>query len=173
MSQDQEVQAITELDLERYLGLWYEIARLPLRWEPTRARNITAEYSLQENGKVRVDNRCIDADGEPTQSVGEATPVEGEPGKLTVSFLPKALQWIPFTSGDYWVLRLDPEYRMALVGTPDRKNLWLLARDPQPDPAQVEQFLETAREQGFDLDELIRPVQDGGRVTDDLLDPEA
>ncbi|VEI13067.1 outer membrane lipoprotein Blc [Trueperella bialowiezensis] len=55
--------------------------------------------------------------------------MDGEVGKLKVDFLPKFIRWIPFTSGDYWVLKLDPDYQIALVGTPNRENLWVLAGD--------------------------------------------
>ena len=169
MADAAEVKSVQELDLERYLGQWFEIARLPLKWEDADAMNITANYSLKENGKIRVDNRSFDHEGEPDQAIAEATPVEGEPGQLTVNFLPKYIRWIPFTSGDYWVLKIDADYQVALVGTPDHENLWVLARDPQVDEAVVEEYLAEARRQGFELDKLIRPVHDGRIVTDEML----
>lgn len=88
------------LELDRYLGTSYEICRLPLKYEHEAASNITARYSLNESGTVKVDNRCFDEDGKPTQSVGEATPVDDANSRLKVSFLPKYIRWIPFTSGD-------------------------------------------------------------------------
>ncbi|WP_156250551.1 lipocalin family protein [Pseudactinotalea terrae] len=168
MSDSNPVTAIDDLDLDRYLGLWYEIARLPLRYEDAEASNVTAQYSL-DDGSIRVDNRCLDADGEPTQAVGRATPAGDSPAQLEVTFLPEGLRWIPFTKGDYWVLKLDADYQHALVGTPDHKNLWLLARTPHVDAAVEQEFLTEAARQGFDLTDLIRPVQDGGRVTDEAL----
>lgn len=165
-----DVIAVPSIDLNRYLGRWYEIRRLPLKWEDTTATDITATYSLKDNGKVLVDNRCFDADDEPTRSVGEASPVDDTNAKLKVTFLPKAIRWIPFTDGDYWVLKIDPDYQMSLVGTPDRKNLWLLAREPNPDPLAVEDYMAEARKQGFDLDDLITPTHTGREVTDGLLD---
>ncbi|MCE7031471.1 lipocalin family protein [Lysobacter sp. GX 14042] len=150
------------VDLERYLGTWYEIARLPMRHEPPDYRDITATYSLQDDGKVRVANRAINGDGERQESIGEATPVRGSHNsKLEVSFLPDGLRWIPFTRGDYWILRVDPDYRVALVGSPDRKYLWLLAREPRIDSATRLGFLATAQAQGFELDELIDTPQSG------------
>lgn len=161
-----EVVAVDHLDLQRYLGLWYEIGRLPLKYQDADSRDVTADYSLNEDGSIRVDNRCLDGDGEPTQSVGKAEPVEGETAQLQVTFLPAFLRWIPFTSGDYWVLKLEDDYSMALVGTPDRAHLWLLSRTPGPAQSVVDAHLAEARAQGFDLDDWISTPQSGGRVSD-------
>lgn len=151
-----EPAAVPSLDLDRYLGVWYEIARLPMRHEPPDYTDITATYTIDDDGSVRVRNRALDGDGELEESIGQAVPVEGSGNaKLEVTFLPEGLRWIPFTKGDYWVLRVDPDYRTALVGEPDRRYLWLLHRDPRIDPALREDFLRTAREQGYDLDALI------------------
>ncbi|BDZ38498.1 lipocalin family protein [Microbacterium suwonense] len=156
-----EVRSVPALELGRYLGLWFEVGRLPLRFEDDGARDVTAEYSLEDGGVVRVDNRCLDDQGEPTQALGEAIPDEEHPGRLRVTFLPEALRWIPFTKADYWVLRIDEAYEHALVGTPDHKHLWLLSRTPQISDAVEETYLETARDQGYDLESWIRPAQSG------------
>lgn len=169
MGQQSVVTSVGSLDIDRYCGLWYEIGRLPLRWEQTEAADITANYTLEDDGSVRVDNRCIDKDGAPSQSIGRATPVNGKPGQFQVSFLPELLRWLPFTKGDYWVLKIDDAYTVALVGTPDRKNLWLLAREPRIDPAAEATYLGEATRQGFDLERWITPAQSGRRVTDELL----
>src|SRR5690606_32171966 len=124
------------LDLDRYLGTWYEIGRLPLRQEDDHASDVTATYSRRDDGAILVDNRCRDAEGQPVQAMGRATPDDRRAGRLSVSFLPAGLRWVPFTEADYWVLKLDAEYRVALVGTPDREHLWLLSREPQLD-AQI------------------------------------
>jgi len=169
MSQRSAVNSVGSLDLNRYSGLWYEIGRLPLKWEDADASDITAEYTPEDDGSVRVDNRCIDKRGAPSQAIGRATPVNGQAGRLEVSFLPEFLRWIPFTKGDYWVLKIDDAYTVALVGTPDHKNLWLLAREPRIDRGTEAAYLDEATRQGFDLEKWIRPRQSGGRVTDDLL----
>lgn len=163
------VSSVDALQLDRYLGLWFEIGRLPLRFEDEGARDVTAEYSLQDDGTVKVDNRCLNEDGEPTQALGQAAPDGQHAGRLGVTFLPAALRWLPFTRADYWVLKLDPEYRYALVGTPDRKHLWLLARQPRVDPATETEYLAEARRQGFDLEQWIRPEQSGQKVDDAQL----
>jgi len=165
-----DVTTVPMIDLERYLGTWFEICRLPLKWEDAEACDITATYSLQSNGKVRVDNRCFDRVGKPDQAIGEAVPVDASNAKLKVSFLPQFLRWIPFTKGDYWILRISPEYDVALVGTPTRENLWLLARNPQLSPEVTVDFLATAEQKGFDLSALIIPVQSGKRVENSAFD---
>src|SRR5690606_15531992 len=137
-------------------------------------RDVTATYSLQEDGKVRVANRAIDGDGERQEATGEAAPVRGSHNsKLEVSFLPEGMRWIPFTKGDYWILRLDPEYRVALVGSPDRKYLWLLAREPRIDSATRLEYLAAAQAQGYELDELIDTPQSGSKSPAETTDPAA
>lgn len=170
MPQETGVQSVSPFDLSRYSGLWYEIGRLPLKWEDAAATDITAEYTPQDDGTVTVDNRCLDKNGKPVRTVGTGTPVEGATGQLTVSFLPEFLQWIPFTEGDYWVLDLDDAYQHALVGTPDRENLWILARSPHLDAATEAALLDEAVRQGFDLTDWIRPAQSGSRVTEEMLE---
>lgn len=165
-----DVAAVSRVDLNRYLGRWYEIRRLPLKWEDEAATDITATYSLTESGAVRVDNRCFDGDGKPTQSIGEAKPVDETNSRLKVSFLPKFIRWIPFTEGDYWILKIDPEYRLSLVGTPDRKHLWLLAREAAIPEVAVQEYLAEAVRQGFDLSDLITPRHTGREVTDAMID---
>lgn len=162
--------SVGSIDLERYLGLWYEIGRLPLKYEDEGNSDVTAHYALAADGSVEVDNRALSADGEPVQARGRATMDAAHPGRLSVSFLPAGLRWLPFTQGDYWALRLDPDYRVALVGTPDHRNLWLLSRTPQLDGAVEEEFLVEATRQGYDLRPWIRPRQSGSRVTDEMLD---
>jgi apolipoprotein D and lipocalin family protein len=162
-------QAITtaaHLDLDRYLGTWFEICRLPLKWEDAHASDITATYSLDPDGSIKVDNRCIDEEGKPDQAIGQAFPTDAGNARLKVSFLPQYLRWLPFTKGDYWVMRISPDYTVALVGTPDRSNLWLLSRTPQLPGEVCEDYLSSARAEGFDLAALITPLQSGNIVSD-------
>ncbi|HST46072.1 MAG TPA: lipocalin family protein [Luteimonas sp.] len=154
-----DLATVPSIDLPRYLGLWYEIARLPMRHEPEDYTDITAEYALQDDGNIRVVNRAIDGRGERQEAVGEATAVDASNSRLEVTFLPQGLRWIPFTKGDYWIIHIDSGYSAALVGSPDRRYLWLLSRTPRIEPAMREAFLARAREQGFDLAELIETPQ--------------
>ena len=151
---------ISHLDLTRYLGRWFEIARLPMRHEPANATDITATYSLDEQGAIRVQNR-MRLDGEVEESIGQARPVDESNSKLEVTFLPAGLRWIPFTKGDYWVLKLDDAYSVSLVGSPDRKYLWLLARHPHLDEATRNHYLACAQGQGYDLAGLIHTPHTG------------
>lgn len=160
----QEARSVESFDLQRYLGLWYEIGRLPLRYEDDTAIDVTAEYSLNDDGTVKVDNRCLDEHGKPTQALGQAVPDDEHPGRLEVTFLPEGLRWIPFTKADYWVLKISPNYSHALVGTPDHKYLWLLSREPVMDVRTRDEYLAEARAQGFDLDGWIEAPQSGKRV---------
>jgi apolipoprotein D and lipocalin family protein len=163
------VTAVTSLDLNRYLGKWYELCRRPIKYEDETATDITARYSLNKNGTLRVDNRCFDKDDKPKQAVGEATPVDHSKSRLKVTFLPKFIRWMPFTSGDYWVLKLDPGYQVALVGSSNRKYLWLLARDPNLAQGVRDEYLAEAKRQGFDLTNLIVPRHTGREVNDEMV----
>lgn len=138
------VPTVRHVDLTRYQGRWYEVARLPLRWEDKCAADVTATYTLRPDAKVDVLNQCRKADGSMTSSHGWAKVVaaDGSNARLKVTFF-----W-PFF-GDYWILDLDPEYRWALVGTPNRKNLWVLSRSPKLESGVLEGLLQRARDLGF------------------------
>jgi apolipoprotein D and lipocalin family protein len=153
---NQDVKAVDQLDLNKYLGTWHEVARKPLTFQKDCAYNVTANYSLNDKGNVKVDNRCYKADGVMKQSTAEAY-VQNAPAnsKLKVSFLPKAIRWIPIARGDYWVLKIDQNYQTALVGEPDKKYLWVLSRDPQPNKAVVQEYLNYAQSIGYDLSDVI------------------
>lgn len=154
------IQAVKQVDLQQYLGKWHEVARKPLYFQNKCAYNVTAQYSLNENGNVKVDNRCYTEDGKLKQSIGEAF-VQNAPAnsKLKVSFLPKIIRWMPVARGDYWVLKADSNYQMALVGEPSKKYLWVLSRDPKPDEAMVKSYLDYAQQIGYDLSDVIHTVQ--------------
>ena len=166
---DRPVQSVQNLDVGRYMGLWYEIFRLPLKWEEEGARDITAHYTLRPDGKIVVDNRCLLPDGRPKQALGLAKPVGGSTSRLKVSFLPKAIRWLPLGWGDYWVLKIDPDYLYSLVGDPARKYLWLLSRSPQVPQGVADHYLNYALSLGYDLGPLIVPDQSGNRVTEEML----
>ncbi|WNH48473.1 lipocalin family protein [Stenotrophomonas aracearum] len=160
MTTHAELKTVADLQLPRYVGTWYELARLPIRHEPEDCTDVTAHYSVKDNGNVKVVNRCI-VNGEVEEAEGEARRVDNDPARLEVSFLPAGLRWIPFTKGDYWVIHVAPDYSVALVGSPDRKYLWLLGREPTLDATTAEHYLEVARLQGFDLTPLIRTPHTG------------
>lgn len=157
----QTLNTVSNFNLEQYLGTWYEIARLPMKHQPEDSTDISAVYSLQDNGKVRVQNRCLDENKQLDEAIAEASIVDAENGKLEVSFLPEGFRWIPFTKGDYWVLKIDSNYQTALVGEPNQKYLWLLHRSPTLDDSIKAEYLAYATSIGYDLTDLIHTVHTG------------
>jgi len=144
------VEPVSGFELSRYLGKWHEIARLDHSFERGLTQ-VTAEYSLREDGGVRVINRGFSAaDNEWRQAEGKAYFVRGESeGYLKVSFFG------PFY-GSYVIFELDrKDYQYAFISGPDRSYLWLLARMPQVPDALVERFVAKAKALGFDTDNLI------------------
>ena len=124
------VTPVDSVDLSRYTGLWYEVARIPNRFQKQCERGTTAEYALREDGRLDVMNRCLKADGSWNEAKGLARIEDpATNAKLKVSFF-SILGWRPVW-GDYWVIGLDEDYRWAIVGTPDRKYGWVLARSPE------------------------------------------
>lgn len=161
-----ELQAVPELDLTRYAGKWYEIARLPTRFEEDCARNVTATYTVEENGEISVLNECVTEEGEKKSATGTARLAEetGPNSKLKVSFVTPFLHFLPFVWADYWVIDLDPEYRFAAVGEPDRKYFWILSRTPQMDTATYERILGRVASQGYEVSNMIQTVQSHSAV---------
>lgn len=152
------LQVVAPVDLKRYAGLWHEQARLPNRFQNDCTGPVTAEYALQHDGTIEVRNRCVRANGSFDEAVGSArvVPVAGQPGagRLEVRFAPEWLSWLPAVWGDYWILKLDREYQVALIGTPNRKYLWVLSRAPRLDEAVLQAELDYARTLGFDVDKV-------------------
>ena len=158
LASDGKPQTVQQVDLVKYSGTWYEIARFPMYFQRKCASDVTATYGTLSNGNVSVLNQCRQADGEMMSSTGEASAVNSTNTKLKVSFLPQGLRWIPFTNGDYWVLKLDENYQTALVGGSNRKYLWILSRTPNLDEKTYQAYVAAAKHQGFDVSKLERTV---------------
>jgi len=142
------LEVVPHVELERYLGKWYEIARLPFRFEDD-CTDITATYSLSKNGNISVLNECLKS-GKLKQAKGKAKVVDKNTrAKLKVTFF-----W-PF-SADYWIIDLGKEYDYAVVGTPNRKYLWILSRTPQMDGELFSRIIESVKSKGFDVSKLIK-----------------
>lgn len=153
------LQTVDRVDIGRYAGTWYEIARLPMPFQKQCAANVTATYMPNPDNTVTVINRCLKADGNWSVAEGLARPQSDANNRLNVSFLPKVLRRLPFGKAPYWIMALDENYRTAMVGQPDRKYLWILSRTPQIDESVYQAYLKLAAEQGYDLSELIRTKQ--------------
>ena len=151
-------QAIEKLDVERYMGKWHEIARLPASFQKKCVADVTAQYDLNADKSVKVVNTCRTKEGILESSEALAKSVNEGNSKLKVSFLPKGLRWLPFTKGDYWVLRIDDSYNTVLVGGESTKYLWILSRSPQIDEATYQSYVATAKQQGYDVSKLVRTV---------------
>lgn len=133
------------VDLTRYTGTWYELARHENRFQKG-MDSVTADYGLEPNGKVSIVNSGIRA-GETERDVSEGTAIvadEDTNAKLKVSFFG------PLYTGDYWVLDHGDAYDWSIVGEPSGRYLWLLARDPRPDPALIQRLLARVEELGYD-----------------------
>ncbi|WP_367576010.1 lipocalin family protein [Phenylobacterium montanum] len=142
------------VDLNRYVGLWYEIGRYE-NWFERGCEAVTAEYRVRDSGAVQVINRCRrgDPNGPTKIAEGRAKVVAGSGNaKLKVSFFG------PFYFGDYWVLDHDPDYAWSIVGEPSGRYLWLLSRTAEPS-VETRQIIDArARELGYDMS-LVRPTQ--------------
>lgn len=151
----QPVTAVESLDLTRYAGHWHEIAHLPVSFQRRCAGDITARYSLRNDGSIGVRNACRTADGELAAVEGMARQVDGHPARLQVRFAPSWLGWLPMVWADYWVLDLDPDYQWALVGEPGRRYLWILSREPSMDATLFTRLKQRAEAMGYDLSALV------------------
>jgi lipocalin len=146
---------VSSVDLKKYTGTWYEIARLPNSFE-RKLKCVTANYSIREDGKITVLNKghyITDPEKVNTAKGVAWVPDKNSPGKLKVQFF-----W-PF-SGDYWIIYLEKDYRYVLVGDPSFKYLWILSRDKKMDNTTYQMLLKTAVENGFDIKPLIKVDQD-------------
>lgn len=145
----------SHVDLKRYSGRWYEVARLPNFFQRADSSAI-AEYTPNTDGSVRVLNTELRPDGTRKAIEGRADAVPGsEQARLRVRFGGLAGLAPVSKAGNYWIIEVAPDYSMALVGTPDRKYLWLLARSPKVNTAKRDRLIAKARSLGFPVDKLI------------------
>ena len=139
---------VSRVDLARYAGIWYEIAKIPNRFQKQCARDTLAQYTLRPDGRIDVVNQCIKRNGSVDQARGIAKVVDADTGaKLKVSLV-SLLGWRPFW-GDYWILGLDQDYRWAVVGAPNRKYGWILARSKTLDPNALQTIAAIIERNGY------------------------
>lgn len=148
----QELPTVDNVDLQKYSGQWYEIAKLPNRFEKG-LDCVSANYSIKENGKIKVENRgrLLRDTSRFKDITGTAwVPNPDYPGQLKVRFF-----W-PF-AGDYYIMSLEENYAYALVGSPTRNYLWILSRTKTLDQRIIDQLLEVASQNGFDAS-AVEPI---------------
>jgi apolipoprotein D and lipocalin family protein len=156
------LRTVERLDVPRYMGTWYEIAKFPNRFQAQCASDTVAVYTAQPDGTVRVVNRCRTGSGETSQAIGVARPAGGaDSPKLQVRFAPAWLSWWPAVWGDYWVVDLESDYQLVAVSEPRREYLWILARSPRVDPERLTALVKRLAEQGFDVSRL-QPAPSAG-----------
>lgn len=154
-------KTVASVDLKRYQGTWYELARLPMYFQRNCAQS-EARYSLKPDGNMAVYNRCLTEQWTWEEAKGTAKPqVPGKTDKLWVEFDNWVSTVLPgVTKGEYWILYVSDDYKTAIVGNPNRKYLWLLSRTPQINPVVREELLSKARQQGYDTSRLIWRTSD-------------
>ena len=152
------VRTVPFVDLDRYAGGWFEIARFPNRFQNECVGDVRATYARRPDGRIDVVNRCRTAEGE-TEARGVARIVDEQAfARLKVRFAPAWLSFLPVW-GDYWIIGLAPDYSWAVVGNPGRDYLWILARTPQLDEQSTAAATAAARNNGFDVKRLVPTLQ--------------
>ena len=146
-SENMDLTTVKHLDLERYMGTWYEIARFDHPFERG-LTNVTATYELRPDGKINVTNAGRKNGKQKTANGKAKQPDPSEPGKLKVAFF-------LFFYADYYVLELDKNYQWALIGSSSDKYLWILSRTQVMEKDTLEHILMKARERGYDTSRLI------------------
>lgn len=149
------------VDLKRYQGTWYELARMPMFFQRNCAQS-EAHYSLKDDGNIAVTNRCRTLEGKWEQATGIASPqVQGKTDKLWVVFDNWFSRLLPgVAKGNYWVLYVSDDYKLAVVGNPNRKYLWLLSRTAHVSESVRNELLSKAQQQGYDTTKLIWRADD-------------
>jgi apolipoprotein D and lipocalin family protein len=156
----QALTTVDQVDLDRYLGKWYEIASIPQYFQRQCVRDVTAEYKL-DDGAISVTNRCTTATGEVSLAQGQARIVDKvSKAKLEVTFV-KLFGWRYQFGGDYWVIDLAPDYRYAVVGHPSRKYAWVLGATPQLSIQDLTLIEKRLHENGYDTCGLLTTPNTG------------
>ena len=147
------------VDLKKYAGLWYEIAKIPNTFQKHCVKNTTAEYFLNEDGSIKVINSCTDEDGDRDEAEGVAEVFDkSSNAKLEVSFV-SFLGIRPFW-GDYWIIGLDSNYEYAVIGVPNRKYGWILSRNKKMTDDQLSAAFDIIKRNGYDVKKFVMSEQE-------------
>jgi apolipoprotein D and lipocalin family protein len=156
----QPLRVVESVDLTRYAGKWYEVARLPNKFQNKCVADVVARYAVRPDGRIDVINQCRTADGRVSEARGIARKAGNKKDAvLQVRFAPAILSFLPMVWGDYWIIGLGPDYTWAVVGEPSRKYLWVLSRSPEMSASSYDRALEIAGGNGFDVSKVIRTQQ--------------
>ncbi len=154
-----EPEIVDSVDLKRYQGVWYEIGKIPNKFQSHCVKNTTATYSIEEDGKIKVVNRCAEEDGEYDEADGVARIVDTvSNAKLEVSFV-SFLGWRPFW-GAYWIIGLDEDYQWAIVGHPERSYGWILSREKKLSKETNLEIFSILEEQGYNPSDFEMTIQE-------------
>jgi apolipoprotein D and lipocalin family protein len=159
-SSNQEVKVVNSVNLERYIGTWYEVASIPMRFQNKCTGNATAEYSLDDD-LIAVVNSC-DTKGE--RAVAHARAKVTDPktnAKLKVTFV-KVFTWLFFVGGEYWILDLDEDYSFAVIGDSKSKYGWVLSREPVIEMEKLKRAERVFKDNGYDTCLVLTSIQDKG-----------
>jgi apolipoprotein D and lipocalin family protein len=153
----QDVVTVEKVDMARYAGTWYEIARLPNKLQAECAGDVTTTFRLRGMRTYDIETRCRRKDGSEEIDMGIARVQDLNTGaKMEWRFLPLALAWWPFAWTDYWIVDLAPDYGWAVAAVPTREAMWILARKPEIDAALYDRLVAKMRALGFQTNKLIR-----------------
>lgn len=153
----QDIVTVEKVDMARYAGTWYEIARLPNKLQAECAGDVSTTFRLRGMRTFDIETRCRRADGSEEVDVGIARVQDpATNAKMEWRFLPLALAWWPFAWTDYWIVDLAPDYSYAVAAVPTREALWILARKPELDKPTYDRLVAKARAMGFETGKLIR-----------------
>lgn len=156
------VKTVEQVDLNKYIGKWYEVASIPQWFQKDCIANTTAEYSFAEDNYLVVDNSCEQENGERKRAEGRAKVVDKDTNaKLKVTFV-KLFKWIFAFGGKYWILDLAPDYSYAVVGDPTREYAWILSRTPTLPQDKLIAAELALKAQGYDTCKVLTSLQDGG-----------
>ena len=150
---------VDNVDLMKYQGTWYEIAKIPNWFQKKCAKNVTATYKLREDGYLSVFNRCVEKSGDVNDIEGLARVKDTlTNAKLEVSFV--KFLWNNWFWGDYWIIGLADDYSWVVVGTPEKKYGWILAREKQLNKTTQRHIFEILEEKGYDPRNFVFTLQE-------------
>lgn len=156
------VQTKDYVDLNKYIGKWYEVASIPQSFQKQCVADTSAQYSAAEDGLIKVYNSCTTSAGKVSAAEARARITDATSNsKLKVTFV-KIIDWVFAFGGNYWILDVDNGYNVALVGDPSRGYAWILSRHPDLSKAQWVDAEKTFKNQGYDTCKILTSVQTGG-----------